>query len=135
MVVIGFLNCVGVQRIITARCATSFVHQKTKNFNKTENAFHFLGLDVILVVNNVLSFVLFLGTRSEPTIFYLPAKQTKLTEELLADTRSAIAQKVESLKQSIVPEKEFDIEESTIHKDQKVISKENTNFKIQFEFV
>ncbi len=47
----------------------------------------------------------FIRTRAEPTIFYLPAKHNKKTEELLEDTRSAIAQKVTSLQAQVFVEK------------------------------
>lgn len=43
----------------------------------------------------------FIRTRAEPTIFYLPAKQTNLTTELLDDTRQAIDSKIDSLKETI----------------------------------
>merc|ERR1712039_665600 len=50
----------------------------------------------------------FIRTKSEPTIFYLPAKHIKATESLLADTRSAIKRKIGSLKYELQPEEEDD---------------------------
>merc|ERR1719163_1992108 len=39
----------------------------------------------------------FIRTKAEPTIFYLPAKHTPRTEQLLKETRVAIRHKVASL--------------------------------------
>lgn len=40
----------------------------------------------------------FIRTKAEPTIFYLPAKHTKETEQALEETRAAIKHKISSLK-------------------------------------
>mmetsp|Transcript_6529 Transcript_6529/g.16251 ORF Transcript_6529/g.16251 Transcript_6529/m.16251 type:complete len:156 (-) Transcript_6529:167-634(-) len=40
----------------------------------------------------------FIRTRAEPTIFYLPKKHTSKTEKSLAETRTAIEQKIRALK-------------------------------------
>merc|ERR1712050_619810 len=40
----------------------------------------------------------YIRTKAEPTIFYLPAKQTKETEFALEETRAAIKHKIASLK-------------------------------------
>lgn len=43
----------------------------------------------------------FIRTKCEPTIFYLPARHTKLTRKLLDETRDAISQKVEGLEEQM----------------------------------
>merc|ERR1712232_971778 len=45
----------------------------------------------------------FIRTRSEPTIFYLPAKHTAMTQEYLEETHVAIQQKIASLKAHLHP--------------------------------
>merc|ERR1712151_868595 len=48
----------------------------------------------------------FIRTKSEPTIFYLPAKHIKATTTLLEDTRTAIKRKIGSLKYELQPEED-----------------------------
>merc|ERR1719393_207392 len=43
----------------------------------------------------------FIRTKAEPTIFYLPSEHNPQTERRLEETRSAIRQKLESLKDHI----------------------------------
>merc|ERR1740129_2377140 len=54
--------------------------------------------------------------KAEPTIFYLPKKQTKETEKLLEETRAAIKVKIDSLKDHLqpVPEAEVNHEEEAL---------------------
>merc|ERR1712056_37102 len=52
----------------------------------------------------------FIRTKSEPTIFYLPAKHIKTTEAMLQDTRAAIKRKIGSLKYELQPEEPEDDE-------------------------
>merc|ERR1712217_194934 len=52
----------------------------------------------------------FIRTKSEPTIFYLPAKHIKTTEAMLEDTRAAIKRKIGSLKYELQPEEPEDDE-------------------------
>jgi pinin len=43
----------------------------------------------------------FIRTKAEPTIFYLPAKHTKDTEQALEETRAALKHKIASIKVSV----------------------------------
>eukprot|EP00929_Paragymnodinium_shiwhaense_P047325 TRINITY_DN23_c1_g1_i2.p1 TRINITY_DN23_c1_g1~~TRINITY_DN23_c1_g1_i2.p1 ORF type:complete len:369 (+),score=137.60 TRINITY_DN23_c1_g1_i2:95-1108(+) len=45
----------------------------------------------------------FIRTKAEPTIFYLPGRGTKKTDALLEDTRSAIKNKIRTLKTQLKP--------------------------------
>ena len=45
----------------------------------------------------------FIGTKAEPTIFYLPAKHSSQTEAALEETRALVRQKIKSLKEPFQP--------------------------------
>merc|ERR1719393_874334 len=53
----------------------------------------------------------FIRTKAEPTIFYLPSEHNPQTEGRLEETRSAIRQKLESLKDHIREEEKEEEEE------------------------
>merc|ERR1719436_907959 len=56
----------------------------------------------------------FIRTKTEPTIFYLPAKHTRDTEQMLKETRAAIKQKIASLKLQLQPmNSEWAVESAT----------------------
>mmetsp|Transcript_58757 Transcript_58757/g.177601 ORF Transcript_58757/g.177601 Transcript_58757/m.177601 type:complete len:308 (-) Transcript_58757:12-935(-) len=52
----------------------------------------------------------FIRTKAEPTIFYLPAKHTKDTEQMLKETRAAIKHKIASLKVQFTPMETEEVE-------------------------
>merc|ERR1719281_1686220 len=47
----------------------------------------------------------FIRTKAQPTIFYMPAKHNKATEEALEETKAAIKEKIASFK-GLAPETE-----------------------------